>query len=169
MERWREHPGGGLKMKIIEIMDNEFTFTPKEEFDILIKEITFEQEFYWTRFTGFATLHAGLFVLFTSETNKHPIYLSAAALAMGAIWLYVQIASCWYVNRLKRRFRRISEGLKFKYPRHEIFSCKYMDITRVTIVIPVTITLLWLALLFGGVLNLESFSPILVIFSKIGS
>ena len=122
--------------------------TVTERFDLLREEITSEQEFYWTRFSGFATLHAGLLVLVTSDTIKQPRLLYAAAVVLGLVWLYVQFASLFYVNRLKPLFREVCEQRGFRYPGHRIFSRRFLSTTDVALVAPVGLTILWIALLF---------------------
>ena len=121
------------------------TLSLSDRFKILNEEITLEQGFYWTRFSGFVTLHAGLFVLSTSDTIKHPLIFSSVAIFLGIIWFYVQKASHWYVNRLKPEFRKIYPKIGFRYPQHCIFSCPYMDITFVALLVPIIITFVWIA------------------------
>jgi hypothetical protein len=115
--------------------------TIREKFEMLNKEIALEQEYYWTRFSGFATLYAGLFVLFSFE--KHQGLLSGAAVGLGLIWMYVQAASLWYVNRLKSDFRKVSEQREFHWPKHPIFSKKFRSTTDVALLVPYGLTILW--------------------------
>jgi hypothetical protein len=128
-------------------MSTEHHLTPRENFYVLRDEITSEQEFYWTRFSGFATLHAGLLVLFTSDTNKIPILLSAAAVVLGLVWWYVQRASLFYVNRYKSDFIEASKQVNFQYKSHDTFSQKGKSTTDVAMIVPIVLTILWVLLL----------------------
>lgn len=121
--------------------ENDEHFTLRERFELLNNEIALEQEYYWTRFTAFATLHAGLFVLFT--LNGHKILLSGAAVGLGIVWLYVQVASLWYVNRLKSDFNKVSKTLKLPWPKHHIFSERFRSTTDVALLVPYGLTILW--------------------------
>jgi hypothetical protein len=120
--------------------------TEREKFDFLREEIDSEQEFFWSRFAGFATLHAGLFVLVTSDAIKHTKPLFAAAAVLAAVWLYVQVASLFYVNRLKPQFRNLCEIVGFEYPRHPFYS--FISTTDVALIVPIGLTVLWIVFLF---------------------
>ena len=128
--------------------EHHHSLTLNEEFDFLREEIACEQEYYWTRFSGFATLHAGLLVLVTSDTIKQPRFLAAAAAILGLVWFYVQFASLFYVNRLKPQFGEVCKQRGFDYPRHRIFSRRFMSTTDVALIVPAGLTLLWIVLLF---------------------
>lgn len=119
------------------------SLTFSEEFKLLNEEIALEQEYYWTRFSSFATLHAGLFVLFTLDANKHQTLLSGAAVGLGVVWMYVQVASLWYVNRLKSDFGKVSKQQGFHWPNHPIFSKKFRSTTDVALLVPYGLTILW--------------------------
>jgi hypothetical protein len=118
---------------------------------LLREEINCEQEHYWTRFSGFATLHAGLLVLVTSDAIKQPRLLYGAAIFLGLIWFYVQFASLFYVNRLKPLFREVCEQRGFRYPSHSIFSRWFLSTTDVALIAPAALTVVWIVLFYRSV------------------
>jgi hypothetical protein len=131
-------------------MSTEFhqPLSHEERFNFLREEITAEQELYWTRFAGFATLHAGLLVLITSDTVAYPKMLSAAAFVLAFVWLYVQCGSLWYVNRLKPQFGKMCEQGDVQYPKHWLFSHKWCSTTDIALIAPFLLILLWVILFF---------------------
>jgi hypothetical protein len=74
-----------------------------------------EQEWFWSRFAAFATLHAGLFVFSRVETER-PVdwILAAGGLFLGGIWMLVQSKSRHYVRQSKKRLHsfEIALGLR---------------------------------------------------------
>ena len=63
-----------------------------------------EQEWFWSRFSAFATLHAGLLVFARVDTSGAIEWiLSGAGLLLGATWVAVQSLSRSYVHRSKAR------------------------------------------------------------------
>jgi hypothetical protein len=119
-----------------------------EEFEWLTNEIAREQEYYWTRFAGFATLHAGLLVLVTSSTIKNAWIFSCIGIALGLVWLYVQWASSFYVNRFKPRFHKVREALHFPHVKHWLFSRRFLSPTGVVAIpVPLSLTIVWIVLL----------------------
>jgi hypothetical protein len=119
-----------------------------DNFEWLSEEISREQEFYWTRFTAFATLQAGLLVLITSDALKRPHVLVAVAIALGVIWFYVQLASLYYVDRLKPLFHAAREARGIHYSRHRVFSRRFLSTTDVALLVPFGITVLWIVFPF---------------------
>jgi hypothetical protein len=131
--------------------EHHHPLTVPEKFDLLREEINCEQEHYWTRFSGFATLHAGLLVLVTSDTIKQPKFLYCVAMFLGLLWFYVQFASLFYVNRLKPQFREVCEQRGFRYPSHPIFSRRFLSTTDMALIVPVALMALWIVLFFRSV------------------
>jgi hypothetical protein len=131
-------------------MDTPTSKTPvkTDHFEWLSEEISREQEFYWTRFTAFATLHAGLLVLITSDALKRPHILAGVAIALGVIWFYIQLASLHYVNRLKPLFRAAREARGIDYLPHRVFSRRFLSTTDVALVVPFGLTVLWIVFPF---------------------
>lgn len=114
------------------------------------EELSLEQEYYWTRFSSFSTLHAGLFVLFSLEKFKHPRLLSCVAIGLGLVWIYVQGASLWYVNRMKPQFGDVANKLEINYPPH-FFSWRFFSTTDVALLVPLGLTILWSHILMDSV------------------
>jgi hypothetical protein len=104
-------------------------------------EVSREQEYYWTRFSAFAVLQAGLFVLFGSSVENQKL-LSGVGIGLGLVWIYVQGASLWYVNRLKPDLTKIVELLEINYPPH-FYSQKFFSTTDVALLVPLGLTVFW--------------------------
>lgn len=118
--------------------------TPQEEFKFLYDEIGFEQKSFWSRFAGFATLHAGLLVFITSDTVKNPQFLSVCALLLALLWLYVQWSSRFYVNRYKEQYHNLRNALGYPHLTHPVYSKPFFSPTDIAIVVPVALFFLWL-------------------------
>jgi ABC-type uncharacterized transport system permease subunit len=118
--------------------------TAQEEFKYLNDEIAREQEYFWTRFSGFATLHAGLLVLVTSNATKSPRFLSGCAIVLGIVWFYVQWASRFYVNRDKKRFHVVREKCGYPYVAHPTYSRPFLSPTDIAVVVPIMLMVVWL-------------------------
>ena len=117
---------------------------PDKDLKWLSSELASEQEYYWVRFSSFATLQAGLLVLITSDTVKHVRLLSLVAASLAVVWCYVQYASVYYVNRLKPLFRDACKASGFDYPRHPVFGRKGLSPTDVSAAVPAFLALFWL-------------------------
>ena len=117
---------------------------PKQNVPWLAQELTSEQEFYWTRFSSFATLQAGLLVLTTSTAIKSIKWLAVISLVLAVVWLFVQCASRWYVNRLKPIFRKACKDNGFDYPQHPLFSKSFLSPTDISLVVPFGIIVFWI-------------------------
>lgn len=76
-----------------------------------------EQEFYWHRIAAFAVMHAGLFVLAASTEFNESKLVHLMALFLATIWVYVQIQSRVYVNRIKPQYHRLCKqaGVQYEY------------------------------------------------------
>lgn len=83
----------------------------------LNEQVLREQEIYWQRFYSFATLHAGAFVLATSDSVRAKGWLAIAGLTLALIWMCVQWLSLGYADRLKEPYHKLrkSVGIKFNY------------------------------------------------------
>jgi hypothetical protein len=92
-----------------------------------------------------AALHAGLFVLATSNAIGDPRWVCGGALFLGLLWFYIQWASLAYVNRLKPRFHTVCNRVGFHYPGVK----RWLRFpTNVALVVPGLLTLSWITLLF---------------------
>ena len=111
-------------------------------------DISREQEYYWTRFSSFAVLQAGLFVLISCK-NEDENLLSGIGIGLGLVWIYVQGASLWYVNRLKPKLSELVSRFKIDYPLH-FYSQKYFSTTDVALLVPLGLTIFWLNRLLGA-------------------
>jgi hypothetical protein len=67
-----------------------------------------EQNFYWQRFSAFATLHAALFVLVTATMIGSQfwsgVFVSILSIGLAITWIAVQSVSLKYVDRWKSDF-----------------------------------------------------------------
>lgn len=78
-----------------------------------------EQEIYWQRFYAFATLHAGAFVLATSNSLRYPKAIAAIGIVLALTWLYVQWLSLYYADRAKPRYHDMRKWLRIDYEHNE--------------------------------------------------
>lgn len=81
----------------------------------LNEQVLREQDIFWQRFYAFATLHAGAFVLYSSDAIKPKGRIAAAGVALGLIWLYTQWASLHYANRFKKLYHPLRLSLKIDW------------------------------------------------------
>ena len=119
--------------------DNDFTW--------LTNEIAREQEYYWSRFYAFATLQTGFLVLVASTVVKRPLVLALLAFILGVVWIYVQFASRFYVNRLKATFYAACGARGIEHPAHWLYK-RNRSSTDVALVVPVSLTLFWISFPF---------------------
>lgn len=111
-----------------------------------------EQEIYWQRFYSFATIHAGSFVLYVAEANKpHSWLIIAAGFLLGFVWLWVQWASLWYVDRNKKAYHDERARKGFDYPSHWLFSRPWASSTNAGLLVVVIVWLFWGLLLYHKV------------------
>lgn len=124
------------------------------DLDTYAREINIqEQNYYWQRFSAFATLHAGLFVLVTSDSisNKLPFYIIGIVLSIA--WVFIQWASFFYVDRVKPLIdsRLEMQGIKLK--RHWLFSKYKGASTRIGVIVTLLVFLLWIVLLISNIMT----------------
>lgn len=79
----------------------------KEKFDYLNGAICQEANLYWIRFTAFSAMHAGLFVIASSNSNTKPNYYEFFGLLIGLIWCYIQWVGRRYINCHKAEFTKL--------------------------------------------------------------
>jgi hypothetical protein len=92
----------------------------KDKLDLLsylTEQVHREQEIYWSRFQGFAAIHAGSFVLVTSNVVEEKFVATLVGFFLGIAWIYVQWISLKYVDRPKRLYHwyRRSLGILWSY------------------------------------------------------
>lgn len=84
-------------------------------FELLQAERHQEQAHFWNRFTAFATLHAGIFVIATSTNVQSQriasLGVAIAGLGLSGLWAEVQRLSLRYVDRWKPIYHSEREGL----------------------------------------------------------
>ena len=133
-------------------LNPQMTGSNSLDLDTYVREINLqEQNYYWQRFSAFATLHAGLFVLATSDsiTNRLPIYIIGIILAVA--WVFIQWASLFYVERIKPFFFNRLETKGVRLRRHWLFSEFKLSSTRIGVAVTVLIFLLWLIMLISHI------------------
>ncbi len=123
-----------------------------ENFDrlrFLNEQVFREQEIYWQRFYSFATIHAGAFVLYAAEAIKpHSWLITSAGVLLGFVWLWVQWASLWYVDRHKKAFHDERTKMEFDFPSHWLFSRPWASSTNAGLLVVVIVWLFWVLLLY---------------------
>ncbi|MEB3831785.1 hypothetical protein [Phormidium sp. CCY1219] len=70
----------------------------------LTEQVHREQEIYWNRFQGFAAIHAGAFVIVTSNVIREKLIATVIGFTLALIWIYVQWIGLKYVDRPKRLY-----------------------------------------------------------------
>lgn len=83
----------------------------------LTEQVYREQEIYWNRFQGFAAIHAGAFVIVTSNVIREKLIATVIGFTLALIWIYVQWIGLKYVDRPKRLYHwyRRSLGMLWFY------------------------------------------------------
>ncbi len=79
-------------------------FEPKHVLEHLTERFIQEQGWFWSRFAAFAGLHAGMFVLVTSDVIMWKAQFGLAGGVLGALWWAVQRFSLGYVKHSKMRY-----------------------------------------------------------------
>lgn len=89
----------------------------------LAEQANQEQGWFWSRFGAFATLHAGLLVLITSDAVKEfrPSF-AVAGLCLAGLWAAVQGRSLTYVVGSKKPFHRYLMILGLRSPDEQEFA-----------------------------------------------
>jgi len=118
-------------------------------------ELTYrEQDFYWQRFTAFATLHAALFVLVTATLTVSRFWssllISILSICLAIIWFAVQHISLKYVDRWKPAFHAERELIGIK---SQIDTDYRYSSTDLAWWVPLGIFVVWLVVLGGIILS----------------
>lgn len=74
-----------------------------------------EQEIFWQRFYAFTTLHAGAFVLVSSDAVRAKKALAIAGFILTLIWIWVQSLSLGYADRAKRLYHDFRKWLEIYF------------------------------------------------------
>lgn len=131
-------------------------------FEILQVERHQEQSHYWIRFTGFATLHAGLFVFATSTKLEKWPYVSVGIALLGivlaATWVEVQRLSLQYVDRWKPLYHDERRRLKFDFSGIQRQDPRFSSTDLANVVPPVIVAIVWCVLLVLTVLDASRIS-----------
>ena len=122
--------------------------TDYEKLRIFMDLLHSEQNFFWQRFSAFATLHAALFVLTTATQIANHTWASALvvtlSIALAVAWIAVQSVSLKYADRWKPAFHSEREalGIKSEIPTNRLYSS-----TDLAWWVPIGVLLLWLVVL----------------------
>lgn len=81
---------------------------------------------------------------------SRPRLLYASAVLLGVLWLYVQLASRYYVDRFKPRCHAACKAHGLTFPRHPIFSNRALSSTDLALVAPLAISVVWVVLAFDA-------------------
>lgn len=73
-----------------------------------------ELNLFWQRFTAFAALHAGLFVLVGAESIAGKHWVVILGLTLAIFWFLIQLVSLFYVNRNKHKYYKYGVKLGIK-------------------------------------------------------
>jgi hypothetical protein len=123
-------------------------------FEIIQTERHQEQGFYWTRFTGFATLHAGLFVIATSSTVQNrawaTLLLAVLGIVLSALWAEVQWLSLRYVDRWKPAY--FAEARRLRFDIDAVKLNREWSSTDLGRYVPFAVLILWAFLVILAVL-----------------
>ena len=144
----------------------------------LTEQVHREQEIYWIRFQGFAAIHAGSFVLVTSNVVEEKFVATLVGFFLGIAWVYVQWISLKYVDRPKRLYHwyRRSLGILWSYeynllrnkdlpnlPKPHSSPTKWIDwiqrksrysSTDIGLMVPAGVILLWLLAFIQSIFEL---------------
>lgn len=120
--------------------------------DVLMQE----QHFYWARFSAFAAMNAGLFVLTTSTVLETPTaagsdaqqLLIGFAFALSIIWVFIQWISFYYVSRWKPTFHKLREKYGISLPRHWLFNSLGLSATGLGVFVTIVVAALWGVMFF---------------------
>ncbi len=123
----------------------------------LNEQVLREQEIFWQRFYAFATLHAGAFVLYSSDAVKRKTPIAAAGLALGVVWLYTQWASLHYANRPKKLYHAVCRklGISWGVGRPGLFARwfgerPWASSTNAGVLTALFVAAVWLYMLLAG-------------------
>jgi len=145
------HPGleaGRVKLRRERAVTQELrsrTFA----FWLMMDMVFQEQSFYWQRFTAFAGLHSGLFVLVTAALigTKYwaALFVTVLSLVLAALCIGIQSVSLRYMSRWKLAFHEARRGLGItqKVPPDPRWSST--DLARCA---PIVVFVVWVFVLF---------------------
>lgn len=108
-----------------------------------------EQAFFWSRFSAFATLHGGLFVLATSNAIKNQQYISYLGVLLGLLWIFIQWASLYYVDRWKGQYYEYLKLMEINLKRHWLFSRPRFSSTDFAVFTTIIVFILWVLIAIG--------------------
>jgi hypothetical protein len=115
--------------------------------EFLRSETAKEQEFYWARFSSFAALHAAIVVFYATTGEPRSTILAVFGLALAAAWVVIQYASRHYIARVSEPFHELRKRAGISYASKEsIFNHGWTASTRVGLVVPLAMGLLWICL-----------------------
>ena len=118
-------------------------------FEIIQNALHHEQEIFWTRFTGFATLHAGLFVIATATNIQAKpmagLFVAILGITLSATWAEVQRLSLRYVDRWKPLYHSERERLSLDISSERPLDPRFSS-TDLANFVPWAVAAAWVAL-----------------------
>lgn len=128
-------------------MDDEF-----KRFELIQQDMHHEGTLFWTRFTGFTTLHAGLFVIATSTDVQTRFIASVLVAAFGTtlaiIWIGIHVAGKGYVDGLKPLYQQAKiQALKLEDDPADRIDHWWMHSTKLSGMVPTIVLAIWVILL----------------------
>ena len=122
-------------------------------FELLQQSFHTEQEIYWVRFTGFATLNGGLFALATSASVHESLVSSFVififGIALSIIWIGVQVLSLRYVDRWKPTYHDERQKLGFDTAGENRKLNPRWSSTDLGAIVPWLVSAVWVVLFFA--------------------
>lgn len=122
-----------------------------KRFELIQDDMHHESVLFLTRFTGFTTLHAGLFVIATSTgVQAQPVasvLITAFGLLLSVVWIGIHYLSRLYIERLKPLYREERErALKLETPHPANGPESQMQSTQLSAAVPFVVLGIWLVL-----------------------
>jgi hypothetical protein len=107
-----------------------------------------QQHFFWNRFTAFATLHAGLFVVATTVQARFipRTIILVLGIGLSLMWAAIQWRSLQYVDQPKIRYYELARALDL-VPREDA-SDRRSSSTDWAFWSVIPVVLVWLVLLY---------------------
>lgn len=125
--------------------------------NFLNEQVLREQDIFWQRFSSFATLHAGAFVLYSSDAPSSKYTVALAGFILSILWIYIQWASLEYADRAKTLYHPLREylGIDWNIPRKSLFAqtmgkYRWASSTNAGVLTAWIIFALWLFILLHG-------------------
>jgi len=110
-------------------------------FEITQNALHAENDVFWTRFSGFATLQAGLLVIATVDRlQRYALAVIALGIILTLIWAAVTHLGVLYVDRRKADYHAERKNL---FPRTETGLRKWFSATNLATLAPWLVIVVW--------------------------